>query len=162
MTKIVRKQTGERVKIPRGLIDVLKQRGCYAPKMKVDEMREVLSKHPDFVNEKNKLENLLHSHGHACLFIPKFHCEMNPIARCWSQAKRYTRAYCTYNIVGLRRNVMPGLDSVSQENIKNYFRRAKNYMFGYMLGHAAGIDLEKLIKKYSKEYKSHRRIPDTE
>lgn len=97
MTKIVRTPTGERVKIPRGLIDVLKQRGCYVRKMKVDQMREVLAKHPDFMNEKNKLEYLLHSHGHACLFIPKFHCEINPIERCWSQAKRYTRAYCTYN-----------------------------------------------------------------
>ena len=87
---------------------------------------------------------------------------MNPIERCWSQAKRHTRAFCTYNIVGLRQNVMPALDSVSNENIKNYFRRAKNYMFGYMLGHSAGLDLEKLIKKYSKEFKSHRRVPDTE
>lgn len=35
-------------------------------------------------------------------------------------------------------------------------------MFGYMLGHSDGIDLEKLIKKYSKEFKSHRRVPETD
>ena len=35
--------------------------------------------------------NFLHEHGHACLFIPKFHCEVNPIERCWAQAKRYHR-----------------------------------------------------------------------
>lgn len=162
MTKIVRKPTGERVRIPRGLIDVLTQRGCYAPKMKVDEMRELLGNHPDFKNEKNKLEYFLHGQGHACLFIPKFHCETNPIERCWAQAKRYTRAYCNYNIVGLRRNVMPALDSVSQENIKNYFRRAKNYLFAYMLGHSAGLELEKLINRYSKEFKSHRKVQDTD
>ena len=85
---------------------------------------------------------------------------MNPIERCWSQAKHYTRAYCNYNIVGLRRNVRPGLDSVSTTNTQNYFRRARNYMYGYLMGHQAGIALEKLIKKYSKEFKSHRRISD--
>ena len=25
-----------------------------------------------------------------------YHCEVNPIERCWFQAKRYTRAYCNY------------------------------------------------------------------
>ena len=44
---------------------------------------------------------------------------------------------------------MPALDSVAPENIQNYFRNAKNYMFGYLLGHVAGLDLEKLIKRYS-------------
>ena len=161
MTKIVRK-IGERMRVPRGMIDVLKQRGCYRPKMKVVDMCQELSKHHDFIDKKNKLEYFLHGRGHACLFIPKFHCEVNPIERCWAQAKRYTRAYCNYNIVGLRRNVMPALDSVSQENIQNYFRRAKNYMYGYLLGHTAGIALEKLIQKYSKNFKSHRRVPDTE
>lgn len=162
MSMTVRTSTGETVKIPRGMIDVLKQRGCYHPKMKVEDMRKELSTHSDFVNEKNKLERFLHSCGHACLFIPKFHCEMNPIERCWAQAKRYTRAYCSYNIVGLRRNVSPGLDSVSVNNIQNYFRRARNYMYGYLLGHKAGIQLEDLIKKYSKEFKSHRRVPETD
>ena len=162
MSKVIRKPTGKRVRIPRGMIDVLQQRRCYHSKMKVEDMREELLKHPDFANEKNQLEYFLHNKGHPCLFIPKFHCELNPIERCWSQAKRYTRAYCTYNIIGLRRNVVPGLDSVQVVNIQNYFRRVRNYMFGYLLGHQAGISLEKLIKKYSKEFKSHRRVPETD
>ena len=113
--------------------------------MKVDDMRKELASHRDFRDEKNKLEYFLHNCGHACLFIPKYHCEVNPIERCWSQAKRYTRAYCNYNIVGLRRNVSPALNSVSTENITNYFRRGRNYMCGYLLGHKAGITLEELI-----------------
>ena len=95
------------------------------------------------------------------MFIPKFHCELNPIEHCWSQAKRYTRAYCNYNINGLKKNINPGLDS-SVDNIHNYFRRARNYMFGYLLGHKAGIDLEDLIKKFSREYKSHRKVAETD
>ena len=47
---------------------------------------------------------------------------------------------------------MPALDSVSQMNIKKYFRIAETIsMFEYMLGHAAGIEVEDLIKNYSKE-----------
>ena len=140
--------------------DILEQRGRYTKGMKLADMRKELASHPDFVNEKNRLEYFLHGRGHACLFIPKYHCELNPIERCWAQAKRYTRAYCNYNITGLRKNIPPALDSVSKENIKNYFRRARNYMYGYLLGHKAGIDLENLIKKYSKEFKSHRRIAE--
>ena len=31
-------------------------------------------------------------------------------------------------------------------------------MFGYLEGLTAGPELEKLIKKYKKQYKSHRRV----
>ena len=71
--------------------------------------------------------------------------KLNPIERCWAQWKRYTRAYCNYNITSLRRNINPGLDSVSLENIRNYFRRVRNYIFGNLLGNKAGIELEELI-----------------
>ena len=128
--------------------------------MKVEDMRKELKSHPDFRDEKNKLKYFLHARGHACHFLPKYHCEMNPIERCWAQSKRYTRAYCNYNITGLRRNICPALDSVSQENISNYFRHAKNYMYGYLLGHKAGLELEQLVSKYSKTFKSHRRVSD--
>ena len=53
MTKMVRNRTGDMVRIPRGMIDILKQRGCYNPKMKVDDMRKELASHPDFINEKS-------------------------------------------------------------------------------------------------------------
>ena len=113
MTKMVRNRTGNMVRTPRGMIDILKQRGRYYPKMKVDDMRKELATHSDFINEKYELEYYLVS-----VALPvKFHCELNPIERCWSQAKRYTRAYCTYKIVGLRRNVCPGLDSVHVEEL---------------------------------------------
>ena len=58
----------------------------------------------------------------------KFHCELNPIEKCWSQAKHYTRAHMNYTIQRLRVTVPKGLDSVTIDNIKNYFRKAKNYV----------------------------------
>ena len=160
MSKEVRNSSGEIVRIPRGMIDILQQRGKYRSGMKVEDMRKELKSHPDFRDEKNKLEYFFHARGHASHFLPKYHCEINPIERCWAQSKQYTRAYCNCNITGLRRNICPALDSVSQENISNYIRHAKNYMYGYLLGHKAALELEQLASKYSKTFKSHRRVSD--
>ena len=68
-------------------------------------------------------EHFLNNKGYACVFLPKFHCELNPIERVWAQAKRYTRAYCDYSVVGLRRNVPLALDTVTLDNIRNHYRK---------------------------------------
>ena len=39
------------------------------------------------------------------------------------------------------------LDNVSLENIQNYFRHIRDYMYGYLLGHQAGLQLEEPVKK---------------
>lgn len=51
-------------------------------------MRRVLSLQPDFQREKPLLQLLIERAGHKCLFLPKFHCELNPIEMVWGQAKR--------------------------------------------------------------------------
>ena len=75
-------------------------------------MRKVLGTHSDFC------KILLAKGHHICYFLPKFYCELNPIERVWSQAKRYTKAYCRYNINSLCFNIPNGLDSVSCYNIQ--------------------------------------------
>ena len=146
------------VGVAKGLIEVLKERGRYRPGMKLEEMRAEISSHPDFKNEKTKIEHFLNSKGYCCIFLPKFHCELNPIERCWGQAKRYTRAHCNYTIAGLRKNVPSALESVSVENIQNYFRKSRHYMFGYLQGVAGGPQLESLVKKMKTVYTSHRKV----
>ena len=146
------------VGVPKGLIQVLKERGKYRNGMKLDEMRAEILTHPDFKNEKTKIEHFLNGKGYGCVFLPKFHCELNPIERCWGQAKRYTRAHCKYTIAGLRKNVPHGLDCVTVDNIRNYFRKSRHYMFGYLQGVAGGPQLEELVLKMKKNYKSHRKV----
>ena len=144
--------------IPKGLIQVLKERGIDTRKMKLDDMRKELASHSDFRDEKTKIEHELNRRGHVCILLPKFHCELNPIERCWAQAKRYTRAYSNHTINGLRRNVPNGLEVVTLENIQNHYRKVRTYMFGYVQGFAAGKELEEYMKKCKKIYKSHRRV----
>ena len=39
----------------------------------------LLSKQDDFANQPSMLEALIKDAGHKCIFLPKFHCELNPI-----------------------------------------------------------------------------------
>ena len=68
--------------IPKGLWVVLEERGIDTSGMNGDTMREVLKSHPDFKNEKCRIERLLtHEHGHIAYFLQKYHSELNPIER---------------------------------------------------------------------------------
>ena len=123
--------------------------------MKLEEMRHEISTHPDFKDENTKLQRFLEQRGHTCIMLPKFHCEFNPIERCWGHAKRYSRTHTNYTLTKLRKIIPEAMDSIISETIQNYFRKAKHYMFGYQEGHKAGSGIEKLIKTV---YKSHRRV----
>ena len=72
--------------------------------------------------------------------LPKYHCELNPIERVWAQAKRYTKAYCNYGIVSLRKNVNPALESGPLESIQKHFQKARDYMFAYLEGLDGGAN----------------------
>ena len=108
----------------------------------------------DFKYEKTKLEKLLLRHDYEGFFIPKFHCELNPIERVWAESKKYTRAHCDYSFNGLETTINPALNSVPLDFIRKYFRKMRDYMAAYREGLIAGPELEKIIKKY----KSHRKV----
>jgi hypothetical protein len=42
-------------------------------------MARLLSQQEDFVNQESMVETLIKGVGHECMFLPKFHCELNPI-----------------------------------------------------------------------------------
>ena len=144
--------------IAKGMKRVLKERGINADVLNAEQMREILRNHDDFKTEKPKLIKFIEAEGHSGLFLPKFHPELNPIERIWAQSKQYTKAYCKYTLSSLRTNVPLGLDSVSVENIRNFHRKCRQYMYAYLEGHVAGSKLANQVKKYKKAVKSHRRI----
>jgi len=59
--------------MPKGMKQVLIERGINVTKMKAEQMREVLQGMPDFKYEKTRVETLLHSNSFKGYFIPKFH-----------------------------------------------------------------------------------------
>ena len=42
-------------------------------------MARLLSQQDDFKNQPSMLETLIRGAGHEFIFLPKFHCELNPI-----------------------------------------------------------------------------------
>ena len=93
--------------------------------MKADDMRTVLSFHNDFLNEQTIVEHYIQSRGQVALFLPKFHCELNPIERVWGYPKRYCRAHTNFALPTLRQTINPALDSVSLELLRNFFYKSK-------------------------------------
>ena len=63
-------------------------------------MRKTLKSMHNFKYEKTKVEKLVTDRGHRCIFIPKYHCKLNPIERVWGHAKQYTRTHCDYSFPG--------------------------------------------------------------
>jgi len=89
-------------------------------RLNADKMREKLREMHHFKDEKTKLETLLALHGYKGFFLPKFHCELNPIEREWAESKKYTRAHCDYSFKVLEQHIRPALDSVSLETIWSF------------------------------------------
>ncbi|TFK67503.1 hypothetical protein BDN72DRAFT_913924 [Pluteus cervinus] len=117
-------------------------------------MQRVLSLQEDFLQEKPLLQVLIERAGHKCLFLPKFHCEFNPIELVWAQVKRYFRERADGTFPTAQRLAREALDNVSTDNVRRCFRHCWRYMEAYRL------DLNIRQAAYAvKEYKSHRRIP---
>jgi transposase len=46
---------------------------------------------PDFQSERPKIVEIIREGGHEVVFLPKFHCELNPIEMVWSIIKKSNR-----------------------------------------------------------------------
>jgi hypothetical protein len=50
-------------------------------------LARILSSHYDFYHQKSAIANLIEERGHKYVFLPKLHCELNPIEMYWGYAK---------------------------------------------------------------------------
>jgi hypothetical protein len=81
--------------------------------------RRVIWNQPDFANVKSVLEDACDARGFKVVFLPKFHCELNPIERCWCHAKRLYRLNPpSSSEAELEKNVVKALDSVPIQTIR--------------------------------------------
>jgi len=62
----------------------------------------LLSEQADFKEQQNAIQELVLSRGHFCIFLPKFHPELNFIERYWSRVKWYARQFSDGTIKGLK------------------------------------------------------------
>ena len=64
-------------------------------------MHCILSLQDDFRAEKPLVQSIIESAGHVCLFLPQFHCELNPIEMLWGYGK-----YCVCRHIFLTRDMV--------------------------------------------------------
>jgi hypothetical protein len=90
---------------------VLLQKICDAPDVfEIRDARDAthcacsccaLTDQDDFKNQASAIEEFFEGTKHKCVFLPKFHPELNFIERSWSAVKRYIRANCDGTIAAL-------------------------------------------------------------
>ena len=72
-------------------------------------LREILSHHIAF-KSITKLEQLALDYNLKIIFVPKFHCEMNPIEGFWCFMKQYVRKRNDQNFETMYQLIIEGID----------------------------------------------------
>ena len=79
VSKIVYFDSGPNKGRSKGLREIAKELGYdLEGKKKLDDIKKILVDHPTF-KPTNKLEILRTKYGIKVIFLPKYHCELNPI-----------------------------------------------------------------------------------
>ncbi|CAF1508602.1 unnamed protein product, partial [Didymodactylos carnosus] len=84
---------GENKGKSRGLLNIALNLGLKVPlNCKLQQLKELVSQHPAFQNV-TKLEKLGTQYGIQVLYVPKYHCELNPIEGYWCHMKQFVRKH---------------------------------------------------------------------
>ncbi|KIK81045.1 hypothetical protein PAXRUDRAFT_157027 [Paxillus rubicundulus Ve08.2h10] len=110
----------------------------------------MLSHQQDFKEEKPLIQIIIEEAGHKCWFLPKFHCELNPIEMYWGWVKV---CFCnagdgTFPTV---KCIVPEiLGACPIQMIHAFFCKTWHYMDAYKKGLNAQ-QAEYAIKKYKSQ-----------
>ncbi|EIM79857.1 uncharacterized protein STEHIDRAFT_69027 [Stereum hirsutum FP-91666 SS1] len=155
----------------KGLKQVLHERGLWTTNMRGrckkcehDTVnccgKRVLELQPDFKAQKSLVQEVIEAAGHLCIFLPKYHCELNFIEYFWGAVKRHLRENSDYTFDTLKTNMPAALASVQLTTIRRWEHRMQRWMDAYR----AGMETQKAnlhVRNYSsRKYTSHRRIPE--
>ena len=143
----------------KGCRTILEERNLFVRGMQLKECREILSRQPDFLEQKPLLEEAVRSLGHEIIFYPKFHPEFNFIEMFWGACKAYARKRCDYSWAGLKSVVPRAIESVPLQTIRRFARKSDRYIDAYR-EKEGGLRLTPAQVEHAvKKYMSHRTIP---
>ena len=115
---------------------------------------------PDFKEQQSLVQETIDAAGHYCIFLLKYHCELNFIEYFWGATKWYLRNNCNYTFSTLQENMPKALASVEVHTIWKWEHRMKRWMEAYRTGLGARDAQFRVQKFSSRKYKSHRRVTD--
>ncbi|KAI0037719.1 hypothetical protein FA95DRAFT_1506618 [Auriscalpium vulgare] len=119
--------------------------------------RRLLFNEPDFANVPSLLETHCQARGFEVIFLPKFHCELNPIEQCWGYAKRVYREYPpSSKEAQLESNALKALDAVPVVTIRRFGTRVDRFQDAYRRGLTG-----KQAAWAARRYRGHRVLPET-
>lgn len=94
------------------------QAGC-PPNRKDCCARKTMANQPDILAQKTTLQLFAESHGCSVLYLPKYHCELNPIEQCWAVSKRVYREFPMSSLeADLIKNALTSLDAIKLDSIR--------------------------------------------
>ena len=120
----------------------------------------ILEAQPDFQEQHLFVQEVIEAAGHLCIFLPKFHCELNFIEYFWGALKKYLRDHYDYTFKTLQENLPKALESVAVETIRKWEHRMWCWLEAYDHGlatHEAQLHVQKLS---SRKCKSHWQVPE--
>lgn len=159
--------------MPKGIKQVLMERGLWSNDLRLDCAkgsdidasrccaRHLMASQPDFQEQRSLVQEVIEDAGHICIFLPKFHCKLNFIEFFWGAVKRYTREHCDYTFKTLKENLPKALASVDIKTIRRWEHRTIRWTEAYRSGLGAKEAQFEVRRFSSKQYTSHRRVPET-
>ncbi|KAF9258384.1 hypothetical protein L218DRAFT_1065369 [Marasmius fiardii PR-910] len=119
----------------KGLQQVLEEWGFSVRGINTDCcMARLLSKQDDFTHQISMLETLIKELGHECLFLPKFHCELNPIEMYWGWCKYHYREEPKSTFTTAKEVMIKWLDACPAEVIWKFINHSFRFMSAYRSG----------------------------
>lgn len=117
--------------------------------------RRLLYEQPDFRDVETLVETHCRARGFEVIFLPKFHCELNPIEQCWCVAKRkYRECPPSSQEADLEQNMVKALDTVEVQQVRRFHNRSQRFMDVYR----KGLEGDGALWA-AKEYSGHRTLP---
>jgi hypothetical protein len=123
-------------------------------------LKWILELQEDFQEQKSLVQEVIKAMGHLCIFLPKFHCELNYIGFFWGLVKKYLCDNCDYTFDTLKENMPKALASAKLSTVWLWEQWIYRWMDVYRSG-LGTADAQVQVQKFSSaKYKSHRCIPD--
>ena len=163
-------ESGPNVGLSKGLFNMCKElkiidASVQSKEIKLDELRRIAAKHPAF-KHKTKLEDLIenlnmkYNMDVRLIYLPKFHCELNPIEMYWAQLKNEFRKINNQSSNGdlLKANILNSRQTFMEKDTNH---RLWSRFWRIIMDYKNGRTYKEIMKTYfnsSDEIKSHRKI----
>jgi hypothetical protein len=120
----------------------------------------LLANQPDFLEQECQIAEIVKAGGHLCLFLHKYHCELNIIEFFWGAMKNHTRECCDFTLDGLDREIRIAQEKVKIATIRRWYHRMMRWVDAHETG-AGTVTAQQQVQEFSsKKLKSHRRAPE--